>query len=60
MIDPWDVFDIFALGLACFAAGFSTCNLMHTDRLYKKISQQCSQLNRQRLAHYSRKENSND
>lgn len=60
MIDPWDVFDIFALGLACFAAGFSTCNLMHVDRLYKKIYQQCSQLNRQRLADCIRKENSND
>lgn len=56
MIDPWDVFDIFALGLACFAAGFSTCNLMHADRLYKKISQQCSQLNRQRPSDCIRKD----
>ena len=33
MIDPWIIFDIFAFGLACFAFGFSTCNLMHAARL---------------------------
>lgn len=48
MIDPWIIFDIFAFGLACFAFGFSTCNLMHADRLCKKISQQRSQCNEHR------------
>lgn len=48
MIDPWIVFDIFAFGLACFALGFSTCSLLETERLRKKILQQCSQRNEHR------------
>lgn len=48
MIDPWIIFDIFAFGLACFAFGFSTCNLIETKRLWKKILQQRNQCNKHR------------